>query len=1506
MAPIETAWQERTFGGALPETSRVQKIDVDTQNDLEHGERTWTTGQTVRDVLQNHLDACTQSYVDTLIENVLDIDALDAGKATYAYSDHNLNNFAYNLWLYRKGLEDLSPEGKVEMLNKLNGFSFGLPIRTDLLDIEGNIALEKLDQTITPVEEIPPQLTYNIKNVATGDVVRNVTLQELQSEQFAAKDDSGNFIWTINRIAIQDSGSGFDSKLTSLYKSTKAGKDHLRGKFGEGSKMSEIHLIRHNATIKMRSAYVVEGDSINLRRMRVWQHRAHAQAETDQDNSDRTIRQKGIEIDIPFDSKKATGSIVTIDIENADEEFKSDFNKNVDPRLPTGIGANCLEYSKIKYYYPMSSITSYTRPVGVSIEGNPDYQYVQGLKIGDSKLSTSFGSHPLFSYDFKDSNLLNGRDRNQLTDQMAGAIGDFWRNSENPELLDELVRRVFFTQHGATPEGDSLIGMLESNLEDLHSSKLRTVQTLLTNIPSTLGLHEGKNLLIATYELAKSENTQIIESLKAQGYKIIEIQGYISPLGRQRISEFHNGRFEIYDLEAVRERKESLNKNIHESDPRVERLAVVCEEAQIELNTLLDIAGIEPLDLEIDYLESLDNRTEKPVELYWDKDKSKFVLRIRPDMLLEGLKDGVGLEYWKNYIQIEMLGSSERAEPFPDKDSQYIYTQHLIDQVQQRTLTSQSEDMKRLPQDGFEHLEEVTAVEMLVGEFIDRLQNIEAQMAGWDLYNASREFLISFEGITELISKLDNVPTNYREQIEGILLRRVSLIGNEVGWCEKVFSDKSRNKYNIVLHRKLINELESAGKLEDGRDVYVAGSQLIVPTEFPQDAVIKYLDNQLVFQGDNLLNFGKYKFERYKFDTYPLRVNNGCISYASSGSLDQDIPNLQTAIESISISRVEKPKSREIKFLKEGKTFIETPLPIEYGKDEWDNPVRVFQDIIQNHMDASPNSKVTQRFEVMRQGVRSWIDIGELRDDDELVGYQVADNGDGYSPNDLGIIGRSSKKSPFFAGKYGEGQKMISAAAVRNGLNLSFTSVGTHGDRNYRWVANVGTRQESVMVNGTPTNVARVVFDMEAKDVDLERSRLTSFTTLRLPDDSDEEAKKKWEEWKKIVDPRQKDERHNGGLSRYVINLRESNSNIIDLGYMRILLDEPGAVYENGLLISTKSDSSAVGYDVPEIVTTRERNSYDWSKFRRYVSHAVLECQDQRYPNALLEYFQRKYVLPNTLNASTYIQESDLQFPNIANEGIVQSRPIWVQAFKSIVGEKLIFSQPAIEAQLKDFLRYREQNPNNGPAYIEEIERFRRALANVRHLPSDRVLDIPEKAYKDFAALFPTVDQFAQSIIQQEVDANEVTLLKLADVIQGNIIVAREAIQQLRETHEGRLLINCILESCTPNKIYSNLETGNSYSDNRLDKNIQEWITRTSGDNRASSVFVAPSTAGYMGLASNGKIGINENLLASDSDRSSLVETGRHEVAHHLFNQRDYTIEFMMALLITAKFNVSQ
>jgi len=363
---------------------------------------------------------------------------------------------------------------------------------------------------------------------------------------------------------------------------------------------------------------------------------------------------------------------------------------------------------------------------------------------------------------------------------------------------------------------------------------------------------------------------------------------------------------------------------------------------------------------------------------------------------------------------------------------------------------------------------------------------------------------------------------------------------------------------------------------------------------------------------------------------------------------------------------------------------------------------------------------------VARDGKRIWVtEATSLTDLDQIVGLAIMDKGGGYLPDDLGTMGKSSKKSPMFAGKYGEGQKMVSAAAIRNGLSLSFTSLGDYGGERKRWTAQVGTRDEELIIEGKRSKAQRIVFNLNSEGSESE-PQFTSATTLRLPD-ADKYGNPEWQKWLEIFDPRKKDERGNGGLSRYVINLREeSNPNVIDLGYMRILLDEPGAVYENGLLISREGGKSVVGYDVPEVVTTRERNSYDSSRLRNYIAHAMADCRDPRYPQTIMRQFKERYLKQMIENPGrTWVSEADLDFGSVFlfERGFLSGEPLWNYAYATELGSYLVHSDEALKSKIK----YGEESIKEG--YVSdkeekqrEIEQAWSTLANISHIPQDHLI----------------------------------------------------------------------------------------------------------------------------------------------------------------------------------------
>ena len=211
-------------------------------------------------------------------------------------------------------------------------------------------------------------------------------------------------------------------------------------------------------------------------------------------------------------------------------------------------------------------------------------------------------------------------------------------------------------------------------------------------------------------------------------------------------------------------------------------------------------------------------------------------------------------------------------------------------------------------------------------------------------------------------------------------------------------------------------------------------------------------------------------------------------------------------------------------------TELRTDLPKEFGKEAWNDPVRLVQDIIQNHIDAAHGGAVTIEFEVDRSGRRQWVLAAAIGKKDVLVGLRISDNGSGYAPHNLHKLGSSSKISHLFRGKYGEGQKMVAAAAARHGFDLHYESVVYLQDKRTRWQANTTTIPESVVVRGEPTTVDRVAFQITSQPEN--KSATISSTTIRIPPGIklDVAGQKVWSAIAATIHPAQRDAHGHAGI----------------------------------------------------------------------------------------------------------------------------------------------------------------------------------------------------------------------------------------------------------------------------------------------------------------------------------------------------------------------------------------
>lgn len=142
-------------------------------------------------------------------------------------------------------------------------------------------------------------------------------------------------------------------------------------------------------------------------------------------------------------------------------------------------------------------------------------------------------------------------------------------------------------------------------------------------------------------------------------------------------------------------------------------------------------------------------------------------------------------------------------------------------------------------------------------------------------------------------------------------------------------------------------------------------------------------------------------------------------------------------------------------FIKED---ITTSLTLDYGKDKW-GLERIILDACQNHLPSdSGGSRIELRFQTKDGEWHEYTEFTKYKNDD-IQKIKFSDDGRGYDYKKLGIF-MSDKDHESSSGKWGEGLKMISAAALRSGIKMELHS--------REWIATPYAKTENI--DGKETN----------------------------------------------------------------------------------------------------------------------------------------------------------------------------------------------------------------------------------------------------------------------------------------------------------------------------------------------------------------------------------------------------------------------------------------------------
>jgi hypothetical protein len=312
-----------------------------------------------------------------------------------------------------------------------------------------------------------------------------------------------------------------------------------------------------------------------------------------------------------------------------------------------------------------------------------------------------------------------------------------------------------------------------------------------------------------------------------------------------------------------------------------------------------------------------------------------------------------------------------------------------------------------------------------------------------------------------------------------------------------------------------------------------------------------------------------------------------------------------------------------------------------------------------------------------------------------------------------------------------------------------------------------------------------------------------------------------------------------------------------------VLLNEPGAVYENGLRINPQAEkgrSLSFGYDVPEIVTTRERNSYDAARLERYMRHAISNISDP----LLIEEILRKV-------ADSDAKTPDLDIGSIMS-GSENAAPIWAGVAQKVWPNYVVYSSE----QINDDIYGDSYMPSmdDEEIRIRKRERAKRIKANMAHLDKSRVLDVPKKSYHGFSRLLATAESVINKMETEVLPAPPAVKKALSEVVAESAKIFADMLEEAKE-------------SLTEEQL--------KYFPLRKDQWLDEWNDSALIESR-DAVAIAPLSSAFHGKFDKGVI-FNEALLLNlEGNRRQLAETSLHEIAHVGSGHYDYTEEFVTLL----------
>ena len=566
----------------------------------------------------------------------------------------------------------------------------------------------------------------------------------------------------------------------------------------------------------------------------------------------------------------------------------------------------------------------------------------------------------------------------------------------------------------------------------------------------------------------------------------------------------------------------------------------------------------------------------------------------------------------------------------------------------------------------------------------------------------------------------------------------------------------------------------------------------------------------------------------------------------------------------------------------QGKDFISSNITLSYGGEVWRDPKRILIDALQNHLDAKKDQLPQMSFRVYSSdGQLATVSGDQLQTLDkswQILGVEISDTGNGYPTPYLAVLGETTKTDDDI-GKFGEGLKMLAASAIRQGMDVSFSSRD--------WVAVPTAYQASVKDYETSTEQtfpmlgyrmtwqpnSRVGSSTQFSLINGIQSGQVQLTTEQISAIQAKTRESTWGDWVEVLDPRNADNLGSRGLERYTLSpeteQREGN-------FVGVIDSTSGRVYEKGLLIPGQIDQPMMfSYNIDgSVIDTRERNNFSKNMLDAYLQDYFDNLKDPEVMRTMLE---KAKADPN----SDFYEYKFLRIAGLTDTS-KRTQVLWRQAYYDVFGADAILSE---QPELRKLEQAAYSRAGLSEGAMSHYAQIRNIVANEAHLEGNLVI-LPSRLQTFFnvkARVYKSQDylkdiEAAEVEVPPEDKSNLFATIKTLNGLTMAMLESMDSNQQRREA----------LARVVPSGL--------------LDQKVARLRDMAEADIRIKNASF-PAMGMVAEEAGKPVVYLNEKVLG---DPNQVVDTYIHELSHFLSGKGDYTIGFQRFMMMLALSGRSQ